>query len=90
MEMKNQLKSYVVIALLSSGVTLGAYQLLNLGNQTNFSDSPSAFSSNVSNISAAGAPGEFTYAAEKSTPAVVHIKTKMEQRQRQYLSLIHI
>ncbi len=86
MEMKNQLKSYVVIALLSSGVTLGAYQLLNLGNQTNFSDSPSAFSSNVSNISAAGAPGEFTYAAEKSTPAVVHIKTKMEQRQRQYSS----
>jgi len=86
MEMKNQLKSYVVIALLSSGVTLGAYQLLNLGNQTNFSDSPSAFSSNVSNITAAGAPGEFTYAAEKSTPAVVHIKTKMEQRQRQYSS----
>lgn len=86
MEMKNQLKSYVVIALLSSGVTLGAFQLLNLGNQTNFSDSPSAFSSNVSNISAAGAPGEFTYAAEKSTPAVVHIKTKMEQRQRQYSS----
>ena len=86
MEMKNQLKSYVVIALLSSGVTLGAYQLLNLGNQTNFSDSPSAFTSNVSNISAAGAPGEFTYAAEKSTPAVVHIKTKMEQRQRQYSS----
>lgn len=86
MEMKNQLKSYVVIALLSSGVTLGAYQLLNLGNQPNFNDSPSAFSSNVSNISAAGAPGEFTYAAEKSTPAVVHIKTKMEQRQRQYSS----
>ncbi len=86
MEMKNQLKSYVVIALLSSGVTLGAYQLLNLGNQTNFSDSPSAFSSNVSNITAAGSPGEFTYAAEKSTPAVVHIKTKMEQRQRQYSS----
>jgi len=86
MEMKNQLKSYVVIALLSSGVTLGAYQLLNLGNQTNFIDSPSAFSSNASNITAAGSPGEFTYAAEKSTPAVVHIKTKMEQRQRQYSS----
>ncbi len=86
MEMKNQLKSYVVIALLSSGVTLGAYQLLNLGNQSNFSDSPSAFTSNVSNISAAGSPGEFTYAAEKTTPAVVHIKTKMEQRQRQFSS----
>lgn len=86
MEMKNQLKSYVVIALLSSGVTLGAYQLLNLGNQSNFSDSPSAFTSNVSNISAAGSPGEFTYAAEKTTPAVVHIRTKMDQKQRQYSS----
>jgi Do/DeqQ family serine protease len=86
MEMKNQLKSYVVIALLSSGVTLGAYQLLNLGNQSNFSDSPSAFTSNVSNIPAAGNPGEFTYAAEKTTPAVVHIRTKMDQKQRQYSS----
>jgi len=84
--MKNQLKSYVVIALLSSGVTLGAYQLLNLGNQSSFNDSPSAFSSNVSNVTAAGSPGEFTYAAEKTTPAVVHIKTKMEQQQRQFSS----
>lgn len=86
MEMKNQLKSYVVIALLSSGATLGAYQLFNLGSSAPISDAPSAFTSNVSNINTPGNPGEFTYAAEKSTPAVVHIKTKMEQRARQFSS----
>lgn len=84
--MKNQLKSYVVIALLSSGATLGAYQLFNLGSSATISDAPSAFTSNVSNINTPGNPGEFTYAAEKSTPAVVHIKTKMEQRARQFSS----
>lgn len=31
--MKNQLKSYVVIALLSSGISLGAFQLFNLGSK---------------------------------------------------------
>lgn len=86
MEMKNQLKSYVVIALLSSGATLGAYQLFNLGSPASISDAPSAFTSNVSNINTPGNPGEFTYAAEKTTPAVVHIKTKMEQRSRQFSS----
>lgn len=83
MEMKNQLKSYVVIALLSSGATLGAYQLFDLGSSASVSNAPSAFTSNISSINAPGNPGEFTYAAEKSTPAVVHIKTKMQQRSRQ-------
>jgi len=81
--MNNQLKSYAIIALMSSGVTLGAYSLFNLGNSSGLSDAPSAFTSSVSNQNVPGNPGEFTYAAEKSTPAVVHIKTKMETRQRQ-------
>ena len=84
MEMNNQLKSYAIIALMSSGVTLGAYSLFNLGNNSSgFSDAPSAFTTSVSNQVVPGNPGEFTYAAEKTTPAVVHIKTKMETRQRQ-------
>ncbi len=83
MEMNNQLKSYAIIALMSSGVTLGAYSLFNLGNSSGFSDAPSAFTTSVSNQNVPGNPGEFTYAAEKTTPAVVHIKTKMEVRQRQ-------
>jgi S1-C subfamily serine protease len=81
--MNNQLKSYAIIALMSSGVTLGAYSLFNLGNTSGFSDAPSAFTTSVSNQIVPGNPGEFTYAAEKTTPAVVHIKTKMETRQRQ-------
>jgi serine protease Do len=86
MEMKNQLKSYVVIALLASGTTLGAYQLFNIGSSTTLSDAPSAFARNVSNINVPGNPGDFTYAAEKSTPAVVHIKTKAKQRPRQQMN----
>ena len=86
MDMKNQVKSYVVIALLSSGITLGAYELLNLGSKSTLGDVPSAFTTSVSNINAPGNPGDFTYAAEKTTPAVVHIKTKMEARGRQQYS----
>lgn len=86
MEIKNQVKSYVVIALLSSGITLGAFQLFNLGDKSTIGDVPSAFTTAVSNTSIAGSPGEFTYAAEKSTPAVVHITTKMQQKSRQQFS----
>lgn len=84
--MKNQLKSYVVIALLSSGISLGAFQLFNLGSKNTLGEVPSAFTNPVSSSNAPGNPGEFTYAAEKSTPAVVHIKTKMEQKSRQQFS----
>lgn len=82
MEIKNHLKTYVIIALLSSGITLGAYSLLNLGSSHTIGDAPSAFTSSVSNIqNVPGNPGEFTFAAEKTTPAVVHIKTKITARQ---------
>ena len=60
--MNNQLKSYAIIALMSSGVTLGAYSLFNLGNSSGLSDAPSAFTSSVSNQNVPGNPGEFTYA----------------------------
>ena len=84
--MKNQLKSYVVIALLSSGISLGAFQLFNLGSKNTLGEAPSAFTNTASSVNIPGNPGEFTYAAEKSTPSVVHIKTKMEQRSRQQFS----
>lgn len=80
MEMKNSIKSYVVIALLSSGITLGAFQLFNLSNSGSNFEGPSAFTTSVSSTSVPGNPGDFTYAAEKTTPAVVHIKTKMAQK----------
>ncbi|MEY4384002.1 MAG: Peptidase Do [Bacteroidota bacterium] len=74
--MKNQMKSFVLVGLISSGLTLGAYHLLNLDNSNAIGSAPSAFTTNVSSVNVPGNPGEFTYAAEKSTPAVVHIKTK--------------
>jgi Do/DeqQ family serine protease len=80
MEMKNQIKTYVIIALLSSGMTLGAFQLFNLSNSGSISEGPSAFTTSVSSNSVPGNPGDFTYAAEKTTPAVVHIKTKVAQK----------
>ena len=88
--MKNQLKSYVVIALLSSGISLGAFQLFNLGSKNTLGEVPSAFTNTASSINIPGNPGEFTYAAEKSTPSVVHIKTKMEQRSRQQFAPIRM
>lgn len=80
--MKN-LKSLAIVGALSSATTLGAYKLFLEKSSTDaiFSGTPSAFNmvSNRSNGPAA-APGEFTFAAEKATPAVVHIKTKMTRQ----------
>ncbi len=79
MEIKSNLKTLAVVGALSSASTLGAYKVFLEKSPSDaiFSDTPSAFSK-VSNTSLpAGSPGEFTYAAEKATPAVVHIKTKM-------------
>lgn len=79
MEIKSNLKTLAIVGALSSASTLGAYKVFleKSPSDTIFSDTPSAFS-NVSNTSVpTSSPGEFTYAAEKATPAVVHIKTKM-------------
>ncbi len=77
--MKQNLKTIAVVALLSSATTLGAYKILGLDKkEVIFSENtPSAFSRLTSGIVPSGNPGEFTYAAEKSTPAVVHIKSKI-------------
>ncbi|WP_317125904.1 Do family serine endopeptidase [Sandaracinomonas limnophila] len=76
MEIKNQIKPLLLVGLVSSGLTLGAYHLLNIDNSSSIGNAPSAFTTNVSSVNVPGNPGEFTFAAEKSTPAVVHIKTK--------------
>ncbi|MEA5141336.1 Do family serine endopeptidase [Arcicella rigui] len=81
MEIKSNVKNLAIAGVLSSATTLGAYKLFLEKNQTDalFTNTPSAFTRMVSDAGnvPAGAPGEFTYAAEKATPAVVHIKTKM-------------
>lgn len=81
MEIKSNVKNLAIAGVLSSATTLGAYKLFLEKNQSDslFTNTPSAFTRMVSDASGspAGSPGEFTYAAEKATPAVVHIKTKM-------------
>jgi serine protease Do len=81
MEIKSNLKTLAIVGALSSATTLGAYKLFleKSPSDSVFTNTPSAFTRLVSDASPvpAGSPGEFTYAAEKATPAVVHIKTKM-------------
>lgn len=81
MEIKSNLKTLAIVGALSSATTLGAYKLFLEKSPSDavFTTTPSAFTRLVSDVSvsAPGNPGDFTYAAEKSTPAVVHITTKM-------------
>lgn len=81
MEIKSNLKTLAIVGALSSATTLGAYKLFLEKSPSDavFTTTPSAFNRLVSNVtpSAPGNPGDFTYAAEKATPSVVHITTKM-------------
>ena len=77
--MKN-IKSYLLVGVLCSGFTLGAYKIAGLDNkQIIITEAPSNGSGLklASNIPASnvGAMVDFTYAAEKTTPAVVHIQS---------------
>lgn len=77
--MKN-IKSYLAVGVLCSGLTLGAYKIAGLDNQqVVITEAPSSGSglrlaSNAS-VPNTGAMVDFTYAAEKTTPAVVHIQS---------------
>lgn len=82
--MKNQIKMLAVVAILSSGLTLGAYHLFNFGGNQGINQAPSAFTNVINSEIVPGNPGEFSYAAEKATPAVVHIKVKAKVQQRGY------
>ncbi len=81
MEIKSNLKTLAIVGALSSATTLGAYKLFleKSPSESVFTNTPSAFTRLVSDTSptAPSNPGDFTYAAEKTTPAVVHITTKM-------------
>jgi serine protease Do len=84
--MNTNIKTIALVGILSSATTLGAYKLFieKPSNDSVFTSTPSAFTRMVSDNTAipAGVPGDFTYAAEKTTPAVVHIKTKSTRQAR--------
>jgi serine protease Do len=75
--MNNTVKT-IGIAVLSSIITIGGYHLLGLqGNNVIFSEASKPSLARLANYDGpAGVPGDFTYAAELSTPSVVHIKAK--------------
>ncbi|MBC7891584.1 MAG: Do family serine endopeptidase [Sphingobacteriaceae bacterium] len=76
--MKSNLKTLALVGILSSATTLAAYKLTGLDKKEIIMNEavPSAFTRLAANTpSAPGNPGDFTYAAEKTTPAVVHIKS---------------
>jgi serine protease Do len=78
--MKSNLKTIGLVALLSSATTLAAYKLAGFDQkEVIINDNvPSAFTRLAANNPTGPAnPGDFTYAAEKTTPAVVHIKSKV-------------
>jgi serine protease Do len=84
--MNTNIKTIALVGILSSATTLGAYKLFieKPSNDSVFTSTPSAFTRMVSDNTPipSGVPGDFTYAAEKTTPAVVHIKTKSTRQVR--------
>lgn len=86
--MKSNWKVLVLIALLSSAVTLGAYNLLGFNKRDvvfteSSAGSPLTRLASLTGNAPTGAPGDFAYAAETASPTVVHIRTTMTRTVRQ-------
>ena len=83
--MKTNWKGLVLVGLLSSATTLAGFKLLSTNDGDKsviFKEAPSeSLAKFTSTGSPAGAPGDFVYAAEATTPTVVHIKSTMTQAQ---------
>jgi serine protease Do len=75
--MNNTVKT-IGIAVFSSIATIAGYRMLGLeGKDVIFNEASSPSINRLANYEGpVGVPGDFTYAAELSTPAVVHIKAK--------------
>ena len=86
--MKSNWKVLVLMALLSSAVTLAAYNLLGF-NKRDVIFTESGSGSTLSRLvsmpgnAPTGAPGDFSFAAEAVSPTVVHIRTTMTRTVRQ-------
>ncbi len=81
--MNTNWKSLALVGLISSASTLAGFKLLSSNNGTDVvikeaqGESLARFTSTGS---PAGAPGDFVYAAEATTPTVVHIKSMVASR----------
>lgn len=74
-----------IVALASSVATLGGYKMLGLdASPVILNESKDTGVNRLANFNGApDAPGSFTYAAELSTPSVVHIKASATRQVRQ-------
>ncbi len=87
--MKSNWKVLILIAVLSSAVTLAAYNILGFSNPNRdviFNEaSMPTITGRLASLTGNGtaAPGDFSYAAEAATPMVVHIRTTMTRTVRQ-------
>lgn len=84
--MKSNWKLIAVIALLSSAITLLAYNLLGFNKRDvvfNEATVPTLTGRLAALGGPSGAPGDFSYAAESVTPTVVHIRTTITRTVRQ-------
>jgi serine protease Do len=81
--MNTNWKSLVLVGLISSASTLAGFKLLGTDNGTDviIKEAPGeSLAKFTSTGSPAGAPGDFVYAAEATTPTVVHIKSTMTRQ----------
>ena len=78
----------LLASLLGGGIAVGGVYLLTRHNKVSAAPTETAFVKQVSNTNFGAASFDFTEAAERSMPTVVHIRTsesdkQMQQRQRQ-------
>jgi len=85
--MKSNWKILTLIAILSSAITLAAYNFLGFTNRDvvmNESSTPTITGRLAAMTgNGMGAPGDFSFAAESATPMVVHIRTTITRTVRQ-------
>jgi Do/DeqQ family serine protease len=84
MYMKTNWKGLVLVGLISSASTLAGLKLLGSDNDRDviFKEAPSESIARFTSTGApVGAPGDFVYAAEATTPTVVHIKSTIARQQ---------
>lgn len=84
MSMKTNWKGLVLVGLISSASTIAGLKLLAPNNDKDVIFKEAA-SENIARFTSAGAPagapGDFVYAAEATTPTVVHIKSTITRQQ---------
>lgn len=80
--MSQHWKQLALVGLISGGVSVGALELLHQTNQNVIlKEAPLASLAKLTSAGGpAGVPGDFTYAADVSMPAVVHITSTIKTR----------